>query len=85
MKTPEMTESPADPHTPTEPKRYLRDASRRSVRRGNVSNRTYQASGLRTKESTDLVGRHEHHAELLVVLEVDSPDGIAVLVEPGDA
>jgi len=37
-------------------------------------------------ETTDLVGRHEGEGELLVVLEVDTPDGealgVEVLVEP---
>lgn len=40
------------------------------------------------EETTDQVGRHEHLGELIVVLEVDSPDGptllVEVLVEPGD-
>jgi hypothetical protein len=40
------------------------------------------------EETTDLVGRHEGLGELLVVLEVDSPDGeslaVELLVEPWD-
>ena len=37
-----------------------------------------------TEESTNLVRRHEHLGELLVILEVDPPDGVAFLVEPGE-
>jgi hypothetical protein len=35
------------------------------------------------EESTDLVGRHEDLGQLVVVLEVDSPDGESLRVEPG--
>lgn len=35
-----------------------------------------------TEKATNLVGRHEHLAKLFVVFEVDSPDGVALLVIP---
>ena len=35
------------------------------------------------EESTDLVGGHEDLGQLVVVLEVDSPDGESLRVEPG--
>jgi hypothetical protein len=34
------------------------------------------------EETADLVGRHEDLGQLVVILEVDSPDGETVVVEP---
>ena len=72
------------PSTPTEPKRYLREPSRRSVEsevRWETSKRE-EIQGERTEETTDLVGGHEGLSELLGVLEGDLPDGIAFRVVP---
>lgn len=69
------------PKTPTEPKRYFLEASKRSEP-VKSARETCQPGRKRTEETADLVGRLEDNGQLFVVLEVAPPDRESLLVEP---
>ncbi len=64
------------PRTPTEPKRYFREASRRS--KSLVRTNAYEIIDDLTEEAANLIGRHESLGELLGILESNLPNRVSL-------
>jgi hypothetical protein len=77
-----MRELLGSPRTPTDPKAYFFEASRRSTKHNNISATADEGSTELTEEPADLIGAHESLSELFIILEVDAPDGEALGVKP---